>query len=227
MEPQTYATWHKDPEQEARMSAGHLPYWRHLITTVPERDLTNKTVLDFGCNQGGFLRLLHELRPFRRGIGVDIARDSVAIAKALTGTLPIDYEVATGLAPWSGTVDVAFSYEVIYLVPDLVRHAAQMKAVLREGGVYYAVTGCHTDCHLWPMWRKVLAETSTARVQEYSPEDFVNTFAAEGFAVSVRKFGYDGFVPMPRNEKYYPRLLDALTYAADNKLLFRMAKRAA
>jgi hypothetical protein len=73
----------------------------------------------------------------------------------------------------------------------------------------------------------VLAETSTAQVQEYSPEDYVRAFAAQGFAVSVMKFGYDGFVPMPTNEKYYPRLLDALTYAAEDKLLFQMVKPAA
>ena len=207
--PKTYGTWHRDPEREAQMGSGHLPYWRHFITTLPETDLTGKSVLDFGCNQGGFLRLLHEMRPFGRGIGIDIAQESIGVARSLKGTMPIDYEVAPDLSPWAGAIDLAFSYEVVYLLPDLADHARQMDMVLREGGVYYAVTGCHTDCHLWPRWRTVLAETSNAPVQEYAPEDYVDAFASQGFSVSVKKFGFDGFVPAPKDSPYYPKFLDA------------------
>jgi hypothetical protein len=92
-----------------------------------------------------------------------------------------------------------FSYEVIYLLPDLPHHAEQIYRVLREGGVYYAVTGCHTDCHLWSLWRNVLAETSNGPVQQYSPDDFINTFISRGFSVSFKKFGYDDLVPAPKD----------------------------
>jgi SAM-dependent methyltransferase len=115
------------------MGAAHQPYWRHFIATTPETDLSDKSVLDFGCNQGGFLRLLHALRPFRKGLGVDIARESIAAARSLKGSLPIDYEVATDLTPWADEIDVAFSYEVIYLLPDLPHHAEQIYQVLHDG----------------------------------------------------------------------------------------------
>ena len=184
----------------------------------------DKTVLDFGCNQGGFLRLLYASRPFRRGLGIDIARESIAAANSLKGSLPIDYQVAVDLNPWADAVDVAFSYEVIYLLPDLPGHAEQIHRVLREGGVYYAVTGCHTDSHLWPLWRDVLAETSNAPVQDYSPEDYVNAFVSRGFSVSCKKFGYDDFVSVSKDNRYYPKVIDALIYAAEDKLLFRMVK---
>jgi 2-polyprenyl-3-methyl-5-hydroxy-6-metoxy-1,4-benzoquinol methylase len=65
------------------MGAGHSRYWRHFISSVPEIDLSEKSVLDFGCNQGGFLRLLHAMRPFRRGLGIYIASNSIAVAKSL------------------------------------------------------------------------------------------------------------------------------------------------
>ena len=65
-------TWYVDPKAEDAMSDGHAPIWRHLIGLVPETDLSGLTVLDFGCNQGGFLRMLHTMRPFRRALGIDI-----------------------------------------------------------------------------------------------------------------------------------------------------------
>ena len=56
-----YATWHSDAANEPRMEEGHRPYWRHFIASIPETDLSTRTVLDFGCNRGGFLRLLHRV----------------------------------------------------------------------------------------------------------------------------------------------------------------------
>lgn len=222
----SYATWHSDPQREALMGNAHAPLWRHFIETVPERDFATRTVLDFGCNRGGFLRLLHTLRPFRRGVGVDIASDSIAAAKAAQGDLPLQFEVATDLTPWSNTFDIAFSYEVIYLLPDLARHAWGMFDALRDGGVYYAVTGCHTESPLWPKWRELIGRSSNAPVQDYAPDDFIAAFAAAGFGVSVKRFGYDGFIPANKDRAYYPSIIDAITYPAEHKLLFRLEKRA-
>jgi SAM-dependent methyltransferase len=140
------------------MEAGHRPLWRHFIRIVPDSDLSTKAVLDFGCNRGGFLRLLYALKPFRRGHGVDIAHDSIAAARSMAGAMPIEYAVATDLSRWQGQFDLAFSYEVIYLLPDIEAHAEQIWQSLRPHGVYYAVTGCHTDSPLWPTFRRVIGE---------------------------------------------------------------------
>jgi SAM-dependent methyltransferase len=222
----SYETWHTDAGKEAAMEGGHRPLWRHFIETVPENDLSTKAVLDFGCNRGGFLRLLFALKPFRRGLGVDIARDSVAAARALAGTVPVDYEVATDLSPWQGQFDLAFSYEVIYLLPELATHAAQMWQALRPGGTYYAVTGCHTDCPMWPRWRTVISGMSNAPVQDRSISDYAEAFAVAGFDVSLRRFGYNGFTPVPRDRTYYQNPMEALDYASEHKILFRMVKPA-
>ena len=220
-----YGTWHADPDREAAMEAAHRPLWRHFIQSIPETDLSTRAILDFGCNRGGFLRLLHALRPFHHGLGIDIARDSIAAARTLAGTMPLDFEVATDLSPWREQFDLAFSYEVIYLLPDLAAHAAQIRQVLRDGGVYYAVTGCHTHCPLWPAWRTLIGGTTNAPVQDRAPEEYADAFAQAGFDVSVRKFGFDGFVPAHKDRRYYPRLTDALDYPAEHKLLFRLEKQ--
>jgi len=224
---ETYDTWHNDPAREPAMEESHRPLWRHFIRAVPETDLSTRAVLDFGCNRGGFLRLLHALKPFRRGLGVDIARDSIAAARALAGTAPVEFAVAADLSPWRDSFDIAFSYEVVYLLPDLAAHAAGIHAALRPGGVYYAVTGCHTANPLWPAWRELIGRTTNAPVQDRSPEEYAEGFAAAGFDVSLRRFGYDGFVPAAKDRQYYARLLDALDYPAEHKLLFRLARRAA
>ncbi len=148
------------------MEEAHRPLWRHFIESIPETDLSTREVLDFGCNRGGFLRLLHALKPFRHAIGVDIAVDSIAAARALAGVSPIDYEIAPDLTTWPNRFDIAFSYEVIYLLPDIDAHAAAICTALRPRGVYYAVTGCHTDSPLWPRWRQVIGESTNAPVQD-------------------------------------------------------------
>jgi len=96
---------------------------------------------------------------------------------------------------------------------------------LRDGGVYYAVTGCHSECPLWPRWRKLLAAESNAPVQDYRPQDYVDAFAAAGLQVSVKRFGFDDFVPATKSREYYPSILDAICYAAEDKLIFRCEKR--
>ncbi len=206
------------------MEEGHRRFWRHFIDVILETDLSTCQVLDFGCNRGGFLRLLHALKPFRWALGVDIARASIAAARDLVGTAPIEYEIASTLSAWPEQFDLAFSYEVIYLLPDISAHAADMYAALRADGVYYAVTGCHTDSPFWPGFRQVIAESTNAPVQDRSPDDYAAAFMAVGFDVAVRRFSYDGFVPAPRDRRYYPKLMDAVDYAAEHKLLFRLVK---
>ena len=221
----TYPTWHADPAREPAMEESHRPLWRHFIETVPETGLGTRDVLDFGCNRGGFLRLLYALKPFRSGVGIDIAEASISAAQAASGPAPLTFQVATDLAAWRSAFDLAFSYEVIYLLPDLAAHAAAIHAALRPGGVYYAVTGCHTGGPLWPGLRAQIASTTNAPVQDRSPDDYAAGFASAGFDVAVRRFGFDGFVPATKDRRYFPRVMDAVDYYSRDKLLFRMVRQ--
>jgi len=221
----SYETWYVDAAREAAMEDGHRPLWRHFIETIVEADLLTRQILDFGCNRGGFLRLLYALKPFKSAVGVDIARNSISAARDLVGLAPIDYEVAADLSAWPDRFDLAFSYEVIYLLRDIADHAASMFAALQNGGVYYAVTGCHTDSPLWPSWRNIIGESTNAPVLDRSPDDYASASQAAGFDVSVRRFGYAGFLPVSKDKRYYPKLTDAVDYAAQHKLLFRLVKR--
>ena len=146
MTTEPYETWWTDgAEGEQRMEDSHARHWRKILDAMLERDLTAFTVLDFGCNQGGFLRLLYQERPFARGLGVDLARRSVEIANQRKGTLPIDYAVAPTLEPYAGEFDLAVSISVIYLIEVLGAHARQMRQALKAGGVYYATYTDYRD----------------------------------------------------------------------------------
>lgn len=216
-------TWYVDPKAEDAMSDGHAPIWRHLIGLLPEKDLSGQTVLDFGCNQGGFLRMLHALRPFRRALGIDIARKSIERANALKADMPIQYRLGSELAGWDAEFDLAFSHEVIYLVPDIARHAADLWRALKPGGVYYAITGCHSDNPLWPQWRGFIVEKTNTVVQDRSVSDYARSFTGAGFEVSARKLDFDGFIPYAE-DGWMPNFVDALRYYTETKILFRLVK---
>lgn len=224
LRPSTIATWNRNPADEEAMGAAHAPIWRRMVDVSVPHDLSASTVLDYGCNQGGFLRLLYDTHPFKSAVGIDIARESVGRAEMLKGHRPIDYKVANAAATLGRTFDFAFSHEVLYLLPDLAAHAADMKAALRPGGAYVAAMGCHTGSDVWPHWRKLIVDTSSIPVHDHSLEDVARAFSAAGFTVGVRPLALDAFMPVTVGSPYFPRIADQLRYYTTDKVLFRFVR---
>jgi len=224
LRPSTIATWNRNPADEEAMGAAHAPIWRRMVDVSVPHDLSASTVLDYGCNQGGFLRLLYDTHPFKSAIGIDIARESVGRAELLKGHRPIDYKVANSAASLGRTFDFAFSHEVLYLLQDLSTHANDMKAALRPGGAYVAAMGCHTDSATWTHWRKLISETSSIPIYDHSLEEVAKIFSAAGFTVGVRPLALDAFMPVTVGSPYFPKITDQLRYYNTDKVLFRFVK---
>jgi SAM-dependent methyltransferase len=224
LRPSTIATWNRNPADEEAMGAAHAPIWRRMVDVSVPHDLSASTVLDYGCNQGGFLRLLYDSHPFKSAIGIDIARESVGRAELLKGHRPIDYRVASSAASLGRTFDFAFSHEVLYLLGDLAAHAADMKAALRPGGAYVAAVGCHTDSAVWAHWRKLIAETSSIPLYDHSLEEIARVFSAAGFTIGVRPLALDAFMPVTVGSPYFPKITDQLRYYTVDKVLFRFVR---
>jgi SAM-dependent methyltransferase len=222
--PSTIATWNRNPADEEAMGAAHAPIWRRMIDVSVPHDLSASTVLDYGCNQGGFLRLLYDRHPFKSAVGIDIARESVARAELLKGHRPIEYKVTDRVASLGRSFDFAFSHEVVYLLPDLAVHAQDMRAAVRPGGAYVAAIGCHTDSSVWPRWRTLIAETSSIPIYDHSLEDVAKAFAAAGFTVSVRPLDLDAFMQVTIGSTYFPKITDQLRYYSQDKVLFRFVR---
>jgi hypothetical protein len=110
--------------------------------------------LDYGCNQGGFLRLLYDNHPFKAAVGIDIARESVARAELLKGHRPISYRVADQAG--HARPDLRLRLQPRGGLPAARRRRARPRHRLgpAPGGTYIAAIGCHTDSSLWPRWRK-------------------------------------------------------------------------
>lgn len=222
--PSTIATWNRNPAEEEAMGAAHAPIWRRMINVSVPHDLHDSTILDYGCNQGGFLRMLYDRHPFKSAVGIDIARESVARADLLKGHRPIDYKVADSAASLGRTFDYAFSHEVLYLLADLAAHARDIKAALRPGGSYVAAMGCHVDSSVWPRWRKLIAETSSIAIYDHSLEDVSQAFSAAGFTVAARPLDLDAFMPVTVGSAYFPKVVDQLRYYSQDKVLFRFVR---
>lgn len=220
----TVATWHAKPGGDDGMGDAHMPVWRRMIEVSKLGDLSTSDVLDFGCNQGGFLRMLYAAHPFHSGTGIDIARDSVARAEALKGDRPLSYHVGSEVAKLGRRFDLAFSHEVLYLLPDLAAHARDMAAALKPGASYIAAMGCHRDMPLWPRWRALIAAMSTVKVQDHSLEDVAGAFAAAGFGVAARSLQLEDFLPVSPANQHYPRIVDLIRYYTIDKVLFRFTR---
>jgi 2-polyprenyl-3-methyl-5-hydroxy-6-metoxy-1,4-benzoquinol methylase len=59
-------TWATSQAEEDGMNDGHAVFWRRMIELLAERSLQGRRVLDFGCNQGGLLRMLHQTHGYER-----------------------------------------------------------------------------------------------------------------------------------------------------------------
>lgn len=220
----TIQTWSKVPECENSMAEDHAPFWRCMISHIDEKNLTSKNVLDFGCNQGGFLQMLYTCMPYYFGVGVDIAAERITQATAANPNLPIHYGSPDLLETKPAFFDLAFSHEVLYLIPDLDRHARQMFASLKAGCPYYAAIGCHTDNPQWKRWLEIIKSYSNVAVQNYSLDDYADVFQRNGFQVSARKMNTPGFIRLAQSSDCFPKVKDRLDYHSDHKILFCFRK---
>ena len=58
----------KGQETDDDMAQDHQEAWERTIQMIDITDIKNKTILDFGCNQGGFLRKLYDAHRLKRAL---------------------------------------------------------------------------------------------------------------------------------------------------------------
>lgn len=212
-----------DARDEALMEDSHLPMWECLIDSFVEESYAGASVLDFGCNRGGFLRLLYYRKIFKQGSGVDIAVNSLEEARKNRGELPIDYFHPEVIKKKELSFDYAFSYEVLYLLENLKGHFHDIFSWLKPGGIYYACTGCHTSNPLWERWRREIQASTELRVQDYSPDDFAAAAGEAGFGINIRALDSRRFMPFKAGG-FYPSVTDQIRYFSTDTLVFRFTK---
>jgi SAM-dependent methyltransferase len=206
--------WRSATEDEA-MQEEHLFVWEAMVGAV-DSELAGQRVLDVGCNRGGFLRMLYDRRHIGEGFGYDPAAAAIADARRLAGERPLQFEAAGSIPAGWGRFDVAFSHEVLYLIPDLGAHAESVYGALVPGGSYYAVMGVHAGSPLMVEWhQEYAADMSLPPLHDV--DGVVASFAAAGFEVAASRLKI-GFVPLSAHSS---RVLEWLDYYHEKKLLFR------
>lgn len=216
------ATYWRSAADDEAMQDEHGFIWRAMLDTI-DVDLAGGRVLDAGCNRGGFLRLLADGHGIAEGFGYDPAAGAIEDARRLAGARPLHFEASSSVPEAWSDLDVAFSHEVLYLLPDLASHAAAIRSCLCPGGVYFAVMGVHTGSPLMVEWHA--ANRQELRMPPlYDIDDVINTFRRDGFDASVARLAIC-FVPTAgRVHHHETRSVDWLAYYYDHKLLLRFTR---
>lgn len=179
--------WLEGTNGDQEMENDHQEAWENIITLLDPNDIMGKCILDFGCNQGGFLRKLHDALPFTSGVGIDLASKAVAVANTRVGTKPIRY-VNTGDAVSVGQrFDTAISTSVLYLIDDLDAHFQMINDVLADGGVYYASFADQTDNPSFDYMKRVIDAYGATKMQGKTLNEVVDSLVAHGFSVELIK----------------------------------------
>jgi SAM-dependent methyltransferase len=208
------------------MQDEHGFLWQGMLDTI-DVDLAGRRVLDAGCNQGGFLRMLVDQTGIAEGYGYDPASDAIDDARRLAGGRPLIFETASVVPSSWGRFDVAFSHEVLYLLRDLADHAVTMFSALNRGAPYFAAMGVHGGSRLMSSWYHANAN-ELELPGLYDLDDVAGAFEGAGFHVSVGRLQLR-FVPVsahrPGHQDQHD-LLDWLDYYSHDKVLFRFTRPA-
>jgi SAM-dependent methyltransferase len=206
------------------MQQEHAFIWAAMLDTI-DVDLADKRVLDAGCNQGGFLRLLVDRCRIAEGSGYDPASGSIEDARRLAGDRPLRFASASSVPAGWNDFDVAFSHEVLYLIDDLGAHARAVFAALVDGGVYYAVMGVHSGSPLMAEWHAANRD-ALGLPELYDVDNVIDAFRTAGFDVAVGRLAVR-FVPVGGHRHHAAGpALPWLDYYADQKLVLRFERPA-
>lgn len=187
------SNWHIYDAHANGIKHGNIIFWTAMIHEIIPRHTGSEVVLDYGCADGHFLRLLHQMRPFSFGLGVDI--DEAALEKACALRRehePIEYASLNALDGLEKHFDFVFSQEVFWMIEDLPTLAKTLHRVLKDKGEYYATMGCHIENPLWVHRRHVLRSEGVG-YYDYSLDEVADIFYAAGFEVGLKRLPVEYF----------------------------------
>lgn len=209
----------------------NLIFWTAMLNAMVESTSENQCVLDFGCGQGLFLRLLYDYFPYKYGVGVDWDLNSIEYAYSQLNKqknqYPIDYFVNNqfDFNAHQEYFDQIFCQEILWCNESIVDVAKILYGLLKFNGQCYMTVGCHDENPMW-LYRKNMMKQENIMTYTHSLDEIAQAFSDVGFVVGMRRLPLDGFVMFNPNKKesdgYSFSKLVKTTY--ENKVLFYFEK---
>lgn len=214
--------WNIHDAHASGIQHGNIIFWTAMIHEIIPRHTGREIILDYGCGDGHFLRLLHQMRPFAHGLGVDIDEPALENARASRReSEPIEYASLTALDNLEQHFDFGFSQETFWMIEDLPALAKTLHRVLKNKGEYYVTMGCHIENPLWVHRRQVL-RSEGVRYFDYSLDEVADIFYAAGFEVGLKRLPVEYFnIYHPEFTRRRAQSLSRLVQTShDHKMLF-------
>ncbi len=211
------------------MEDGHQVYWERVIEELEGRYFQGKSIIDIGCNQGGFLRKLCQSFEIQEGFGVDLTRKSVDVANQRKGNLPLSYRAITNLeleVDLKQRFDCGISTSVVYLVQDLSHFARQASHCLKSGGVFFVDFADYDYLNSAAMkrLRDEISNGATIPLQNHNLDSISQAFADQGFSIAIKRFAPRNFIPLTVPDRWYGSVAERLEFEYSRTYLFKMTK---
>lgn len=206
---------------------GFLPFWAGMLAEVLVPVGMSTSILEIGSTNSKFLHLAYLALPYKAALGV------VLDVEGITGfekwTTPEDvacrFVSESAIDAKETMFDLAFSHEILSLLPDLEAHANVAWQLLAENGVYYAAFGWHGDNPHTSRQAKIRNEKGLP-FYPHSLDSVAEAFHKVGFEVGYKR------LPMPYFMVYDPALVsrrfgsvaEMIACLQDYKVLFSFRK---
>ena len=167
------------------MNRGHAPLSAWGMTYL--RAAENARILDIGCGGGANIARMLRLWPQSFVEGVDYSPESVKMSrrknKALLGTRCAVREGDVSALPYeNGAFDAATAFETVYFWPEPARAFAEVRRVLRPGGMFLIV--CEGSDPADATWTSRIGGMTV-----YSGEELRSLLQRAGFSEPVLRHG--------------------------------------
>lgn len=155
------------------------------LVDLPERG----KLLELGCGGGRFLRGIARARPGLALVGIDVSRRALAVAAARTPAAEFRQVAAGAALPAAdGEFDAVCVFDVLEHVPDPAATVAEVRRVLRPGGLFHLHVPCEGDVRC--LWRwlpgqrgpHALKRRLAGHVQPFQRADVFRLLETAGFA---------------------------------------------
>lgn len=119
-----------------------LDHSLHLAWALEALAPVRGEVVEVGCGSGRFIASVQAARPDLRCAGVDLSTTAITNARARGS--PVRFEVASAeqLPFADGALAAVLMIDVLEHLPDVARGLAEVRRVLRPGGVLHLVFPC-------------------------------------------------------------------------------------